>query len=201
VSPSERGRVIHPAPHGRFRDRLAADQGPRLILPAIRVVQSSQRRSGQRIECLAAAHAAIPGLAAGLAPRTNVVATAMRASKAGEPTLPDLGQQILAACSIDGPRANNRRHCFGLDSRHRRNRNTVVRCTRIMLFGQGQFLKRPSPLRCIQTPNTKQPGRECHCIHCRSPSPRRRSIPGRYRLHNKSEIQRDVGGRTGRERH
>src|SRR5271157_4045928 len=38
VSPAERGCVVHAAAPGRFRDRLATDQGPRLILPAIRVV-------------------------------------------------------------------------------------------------------------------------------------------------------------------
>ena len=90
MPPAERAGVVNAATRGRFGDGLAADQGLRLIPPAIRIVQSGQRRSGQRIEGLAAAHAAVAGFAVGLAPGTNVVAVAMRAAKAGEPLPADL---------------------------------------------------------------------------------------------------------------
>jgi len=82
--------VTHAAPPGRLCDCLAIDQGLRLRRPAIRIVYSSQRCPGQWIKGLLATHAAVPELATGFAPRTNVIATAVRASKACETTLADL---------------------------------------------------------------------------------------------------------------
>src|SRR5208337_1449861 len=70
MPPPERGCVVHAATRRGFRYRFTADQSPRL--------------------CLAAVHAAIAGFAVGLAPGTNVITTAMRASKAGQPALADL---------------------------------------------------------------------------------------------------------------
>src|SRR5208337_3574121 len=96
VPPAEGGRIGHLAAVRCFGDGFAADQGLRLSGPAVHVAQSSQRCPGQRIEGLAAAGAAVAGLAAGLAPGTNVIAAAMWTAKAGDPGLPDLRHQTLA---------------------------------------------------------------------------------------------------------
>ena len=95
VSPPERGGVGHLAAFRGPRDRLAGDQRLRLVGPAILVMQAGQRRPGQRVECLPATRAAVPRLAASLAPGTNVIPTAVRTAKARNPTPPDLRQQVF----------------------------------------------------------------------------------------------------------
>src|SRR5271157_2430435 len=85
----------HLAAFRGLRDRLAGDQRLRLVRPAILVMQAGQRRPGQRVECLPAARAAVPRLAASLAPGTNVIPTAVRTAKARNPTPPDLRQQVF----------------------------------------------------------------------------------------------------------
>ena len=95
MSPPERGGVGHLAAFRGLRDRLAGDQRLRLVRPAIPVMQAGQRRPGQRVECLPATRAAVPRLAASLAPGANVVPTAVRTAKARNPTPPDLRQQVF----------------------------------------------------------------------------------------------------------
>ena len=67
-----------------------ADQGSRLIDPAILVVQSGQGRPRQRSERFPAGLAAIPRHAVRAAPGADCEIAAMRTAKTGDPIAPDL---------------------------------------------------------------------------------------------------------------
>src|SRR5215471_16743745 len=95
MSPPERSGVGHLAAFRGLRDSLAGDQRLRLVRRAILVMQAGQWSSGQRVECVPAARAAVPRLAASLAPGTNLIPTAVRTAKAPNPIPPYLRQQIF----------------------------------------------------------------------------------------------------------
>src|SRR5271157_5446928 len=119
MSPPERGGVGHLAAFRGLRHRLAGDQRLRLVRPAILVMQAGQRRPGQRVECLPATRAAVPRLAASLAPGTNVIPTAVRTAKARNPTPPDLRQQVFLRRGILRLRDRERRRNSSLIRQHR----------------------------------------------------------------------------------
>src|SRR5450432_1988993 len=95
MPPAEGSRIGNAAARGGLADRLASHQCLRLVPPALLEVQAGQRRSGQRIERLAAAGAAVARLAAGVAPAANLRRTAMRAAKALDPVAPELAKQAV----------------------------------------------------------------------------------------------------------
>src|SRR5271154_1316368 len=90
MTPPERRRVIYRATLRRLRDGLSADQGSRLIDPAILVMQSGQGRPRQRRERLPAGFAAISRHAVRAAPGADREIAAVRTAKTGDPIAPDL---------------------------------------------------------------------------------------------------------------
>src|SRR5208283_1774387 len=186
MSPPERGGVGHLAAFRGLRDRLAGDQRLRLVRPAILVMQAGQRRSGQRVECLPAVRAAVPRLAASLAPGTNVIPTAVRTAKARNPTPPDPRQQVFL-----------RRGIVRLRDRERGRNSSLIRqggidkvsrrVDRIVRFGQRQFPERLGALRRVQKPNSAKPSRKRRCVHPTQPSKLDPTLSSLNRLCNKSE--------------
>ncbi len=130
MSPPERGGVGHLAAFRGLRDRLAGDQRPRLVRPAILVMQAGQRRPGQRVECLPAARAAVPRLAASLAPGMNLIPTAVRTAKATNPTPPDLRQQVFLRRGSTAAPTGSAEGSIGSSASASANlRNASARCT------------------------------------------------------------------------
>src|SRR5208282_205351 len=152
------------------------DQGLRLSGPAVHVAQSSQRCPGQRIEGLAAAGAAVAGLAAGLAPGTNVIAAAMWTAKAGDPGLPDLRHQTLARGGI-GRLVDRRRSGGSRGFYWDRGDLRRAMANRISRFGQSQLLEQQAPLGSVQQPNPGTPSCKCCRLHLRP------SVPPHLALH------------------
>ena len=170
-----------------LRDRLAGDQRPRLVRPAILVMQAGQRRPGQRVEGLPAARAAVPRLAASLAPGTNVIPTAVRTAKARNPTPPDLRQQVFPGRGIVRLRDRERGRNSSL-TRQRSGADRVSRrVNRIVRFGQRQFPQRLCALRPIQKPNSAKPSRKRRRIHLTHPPKPGTTLSSFNRVRNKSE--------------
>ena len=169
MSPAERGGVGQLAALRGFGNRLAIDQRLRLIVPALPVMQSSQRCPGQRIESLAATCAAVPRLATGLAPAMDPIAAAMRAAKARYPIVPDLRQEILVRSGIGRPCDHNSGHRRG-----RASQRGVIGCvirsfSWIIHRGQRQFPKRLAPLRRVQQPDPRKPLGKRRRVHVQMP--------------------------------
>ena len=160
MSPPERGGVGRLAAFRGLRDRLAGDQRLRLVRPAILVMQAGQRRPGQRVECLPAARAAVPRLAARLAPGTNVIPTAARTAKARNPAPPDLRQQVFLRRGIVRLRDRERGRNSSLRRQHGGIDRVSRRVNRIVRFGQRQFPERLGALRRVQKPNPAKPSRK-----------------------------------------
>ena len=184
MSPPERGGVGHLAAFRGLRDRLAGDQRPRLVRPAILVMQAGQRRPGQRVEGLPAARAAVPRLAASLAPGANVIATAVRTAKARNPTPPDLRQQAFLRRGIVRLRDRER----GRDGSLTRQRSGADRVSRrvdrIVRFGQRQFPERLGALPPVQKPNPAKPSRKRRCVHLKQPSKPGPTLASFHRVRN-----------------
>ena len=187
MSPPERGGVDHLAAFRGLRDRLAGDQRLRLVRPAILVMQAGQRRPGQRVECLPAARAAVPRLAASLAPGTNVIPTAVRTAKARNPTPPDLRQQVFLRRGIVRLRGRERGRNSSLIRPHGGIDRVSRRVDRIVRFGQRQFPERLCALRRVQKPNPAKPNRKRRCVHLTQPSKPDPTLSSLNRLRNKSE--------------
>src|SRR5271166_817029 len=188
MSPPERGGVGHLAAFRGLRDRLAGDQRLRRVRPAILVMQAGQRRPGQRVECLLAARAAVPRLAASLAPGTNVIPTAVRTAKARNPTPPDLRQQVFLRRGIVRLRDRERRRNSSLIRQHRSIDRVSRRVDRIVRFGQRQFPERLCALRRIQKPNPAKPSRKRRCVHLTQPSKHDPTLSSLNRVRNMSPV-------------
>jgi len=164
VSPAECRRIGHVTAARRLGNRFAADQGPRLVVPAIHVAQTSQRRPGQRIECLAAACAAVARLAVGLAPPANGIAAAVRAAKVGDPGPPDLRHHISTRSGIDGT-LGPRWRGFGRNLQWAPGGLWVRQVNWIIRFGESQVLQHRTPLAPVQSINPDTPHRKCCRVH------------------------------------
>ena len=186
MSPPKRGGVGHLAAFRGLRDRLAGDQRRRLVRPAIPVMQAGQRRPGQRVECLPATRAPVPRLAASLAPRANVVPTAVRTAKARNPTPPDLRQQVFLRRGIVRLRDRERGRNSSLTRQHGRIDSVSRRVDRIVRFGQRQFPERLAALRRVQKPNSAKPSRKRRCVHLTQPSKLDPTLSSLNRVCNKS---------------